>query len=178
MNGFAYILDAYHAAFLLIPARFESPKAKQQEIAISKQESNWSDRWQIVDRKRPNLKGPARGLLQFERGGGVKGVMEHPASREYAREAVAACGVAWNRDAVWQALETRDDLAFAFGRLLLLTDPKPLPALGDEQGAFECYVRNWRPGAWARGDADERADLRARWGRNYAAAARLIEGKP
>ncbi len=33
-----------------------------------------------------------------------------------------------------------------FARLLLWTDAKPLPAIGDEQGAWDYYLRNWRPG--------------------------------
>ncbi len=37
-------------------------------------------------------------------------------------------------------------LAAAFARLLLLTDAKPLPQIGDVQGAWAYYVRNWRPG--------------------------------
>ena len=31
-------------------------------------------------------------------------------------------------------------------RLLLLTDPKPLPVIGDTDGSWEYYLRNWRPG--------------------------------
>ncbi len=37
-------------------------------------------------------------------------------------------------------------LACAFARLLLFTDPRPLPALGNPQAAWDYYVRNWRPG--------------------------------
>ena len=47
---------------------------------------------------------------------------------------------------VWTALETNDVLAGVFARLLLWTDAKPLPAIGDEQGAWAYYLRNWRPG--------------------------------
>lgn len=164
MTNNANILAAYNEAYRLIPARFDSPKAKQLLLTITKQESGWKDRWQVIDRKRPNVKGPARGLGQFELGGAVKGVMSHPASREYARQAVAAVGVPWNREAVWIALETHDDLAFALGRLLLLTDPRPLPALGDVEAAWACYLRNWRPGKPHPDD----------WPGNYRAAASLI----
>jgi hypothetical protein len=160
------ILSAYDAAFRLIPERFDSLKAKQELLTIAKQESNWADRWQVIDRNRPNVKGPARGLLQFELGGAVKGVMTHRACRAYARQAVAAAGVAWNAREIWVALETHDDLALALGRVLLLSDPRPLPGIGDVKGAWDCYVRNWRPGKPHPKD----------WPENYEAAAELIKG--
>ena len=37
-------------------------------------------------------------------------------------------------------------LAAAAARLLLFTDPKRLPQLGDEAGAWALYLRVWRPG--------------------------------
>ena len=48
--------------------------------------------------------------------------------------------------AVNEALASDDVLACAFARLLLFTDPRPLPALGNPQAAWDYYVRNWRPG--------------------------------
>ena len=44
------------------------------------------------------------------------------------------------------AMETDDILAAAAARLLLFTDPRRLPALGDDREAWNLYLRNWRPG--------------------------------
>ena len=46
--------------------------------------------------------------------------------------------------ALWTAIQSDDVLAFAAGRLLLWTDPAPMPL--DEAGAWACYLHNWRPG--------------------------------
>lgn len=48
--------------------------------------------------------------------------------------------------AVYAALEADDVLACAFARLLLWTDAKRLPVVGDAQSAWELYLRTWRPG--------------------------------
>lgn len=45
-----------------------------------------------------------------------------------------------------------------------------LPKVGAEDDAWALYVRTWRPGAYARGTPAQRADLRAKWSRNYAPA--------
>jgi hypothetical protein len=50
-----------------------------------------------------------------------------------------------NRD-VWLALETDDILAARLARLLLWTDPRPLPVRGDAAAGWNYYIRNWRPG--------------------------------
>jgi hypothetical protein len=89
--------------------------------------------------------GPARGFWQFERGGGVAGVLNHAASKALAAQACQALTVAANPAAVWRALEGHDLLAVAFARLLVFTDPHPVPVT--EQAAWTCYCnRLWRPG--------------------------------
>jgi len=39
-----------------------------------------------------------------------------------------------------------DTLAACMARLLLYTDPRALPATGEQDAAWEYYIRNWRPG--------------------------------
>lgn len=39
-----------------------------------------------------------------------------------------------------------DPLWYVLGRLLLYTDPKSLPEIGDAQAAWDLYQRVWRPG--------------------------------
>ena len=108
--------------------------------AIGRQESRFLHRRQIG--------GPARGFWQFEKGGGVKGVLTHKASKKAAAELCEARGVAATTAAVYPALETDDILACGFARLLLFTDPRPLPPAiaASADDAWVYYKANWRPG--------------------------------
>lgn len=119
----------------------QSPTAQQLLLTIALQESALVHRAQVIASGRP---GPARGWWQFERGGGVAGVMRHPASSALARALCDDCAVPFEADAIWRCLEGHDDLAVGFARLLLWTDPKPLPTSASEGWAY--YLRNWRPG--------------------------------
>lgn len=130
-------------ALALLPPAMDTRKARVMLRAISLQESRMKHRWQVID---GGGKGPARGLWQFERGGGVKGVLNHANSQAHARAICAARGVEPEAKAVWLALETDDVLAAAFARLLLWTDMQSLPLIGNRESAWECYIRNWRPG--------------------------------
>jgi hypothetical protein len=153
---------ALSQALALLPAKLDTREARVELLAIGGQESGLTARVQKVAGGGP---GPARGLLQFERLGGVRGVLSHPASRDLALQVCVARRLpAVSTSVVWDELATDDVLAFAFGRLLLLTDPKPLPALGDEQGAWAYYERTWRPG-------QPHPD---RWPANYQAALAAV----
>ena len=55
-------------------------------------------------------------------------------------------------------------LAAAFARLLLFTDPRRLPDVGDAGGAWNFYIRTWRPGK----------PRRATWDALYAQAQRVV----
>ncbi|HSW34192.1 MAG TPA: hypothetical protein VLH36_11330, partial [Steroidobacteraceae bacterium] len=44
------------------------------------------------------------------------------------------------------AMLTDDLLGCAFARLLLYSDPKPLPEPGQIVTSWDYYIRNWRPG--------------------------------
>lgn len=125
-------------ALALLPSKMDTPAARIMLLAIGLQESRFEHRRQIG--------GPARGFWQFEQGGGVRGVLTHAASRDFANALCAARGVEPVTAAVYPALETDDVLAAAFARLLLWTDAARLPAAGDSQGAWNLYARTWRPG--------------------------------
>lgn len=129
-----FIADA--CAFL--PPGMTSAAAEVMLLAIGLQESRLQYRRQVG--------GPARGLWQFERGGGVAGVLRHPASREHALKVCDARRVAPVPEQVYQRLEHDDVLAAAFARLLLWTDPQPLPGIGEVGKSWELYLRTWRPG--------------------------------
>ncbi|MBF8676231.1 hypothetical protein IRZ53_17700 [Pseudomonas fulva] len=146
----------------LLPPQMGIRPARVLMYAISLQEN--------PKRYEQQVGGPARGDYQFEKGGGVRGVMTHPASKALAQDVCRARGVAFDAEAIYQAIGRDPILAAALARLLIWTDPKPLPAATDEQGAWDLYLRTWRPGAYAR-QPDE---LRAKFKRNHAAALKAI----
>jgi len=43
-----------------------------------------------------------------------------------------------------------------------------------EEGASQLYLRAWRPGAYARGTPDKRAQLRAEWEDHHRERGRLV----
>lgn len=141
----AKILDAIDKALDLLPGPLASPQARVMLYAIGLQESRFEHRRQLVGNP-PRPRGPAKGFWQFERGGGCKGVVNHPASRYWMHRICGLRGVAFNATAVWNGIENDDVLAAAAARLLLFTDPRRLPELGDANGAWNCYLRVWQPG--------------------------------
>jgi hypothetical protein len=95
-------------------------------LAIGLQESRFLYRAQKIAGQ-PYMKGPARGFWQEERGGGVHGVMIHPATKDLAQAICKERGVPFDSVLIHARLETDDILAAAFARLLLWADSKPLP---------------------------------------------------
>lgn len=162
-------------AMALLPVGMDSARARAMLLAIGLQESRFEHRRQLVGSP-PRPVGPAKSFWQGEQGGGmVRGVRLHEMSRVPAAVLYAARGVTANDAAIWNAIEQDDVLAAGLARLLLWTDPKPLPAVDDEVAAWQLYLRAWRPGAWERGSAQQRAELRAKWARNHAQARAAIE---
>ncbi|NMK45511.1 hypothetical protein [Achromobacter sp. Bel] len=125
-------------ALVLLPAQMDTQAARLMLLAIGLQESRFIHRRQV--------RGPARGFWQFEKGGGVRGVLTHSASRDHAYGICAARGVEPVATSVYAALEFDDVLAAVFARLLMWTDGWRLPDVGDVQGGWELYIRTWRPG--------------------------------
>ncbi|CUJ60349.1 Uncharacterised protein [Achromobacter xylosoxidans] len=134
---------AINPALALLPAGMDTPAARVMLLAIGLQESRFLHRRQIA--------GPARGFWQFEKGtrasrGGVWGVFLHAASKDHLAALCKARSVSCDPDAIYAALEYDDVLAAGVARLLLWTDPKALPAVGDADAAWALYLRTWRPG--------------------------------
>lgn len=130
--------SAIAPALALLPTKMSGPQAEVMLLAIGLQESRFQHRRQIG--------GPAVGFWQFEQGGGVRGVLTHPSSREHAAAICKTRGIPASASAVYSALATDDVLAAAFARLLLWTDPGALPAVGEMPAAWDLYLRTWRPG--------------------------------
>ncbi len=122
----------------VLPGKFDSPEATVLLLAIGLQESRFQHREQVG--------GPARSFWQFERGGGVIGVLTHPATGRHAQAACILRSTAPTKEAVYARMLDDDLLGCAFARLLLYSDPHPLPALGHADAAWDYYQRNWRPG--------------------------------
>jgi len=158
--------ESITAAFNAMPTKMASPEARLILLAIQLQE----DPQQL----RKQIRGPARGLWMFEAGGGVRGVLQHETTSRAARDLCARCDVLPDSASVWASLEENDLLAAGFARLLLWTDPEPLPKAGEVRQAFDLYLRTWRPGAYTRGTPAKKAALWTKWQLNYAQVMDLI----
>ena len=133
------LLDAAIApALRLLPARMDTPAARIMLLAIAYQESGMQHRHQVG--------GPAHGYWQFEQGGGVRGVLRHPSSKDRIQDVLAVLDYdpASTAAECYAAIEHNDILAAAFARLLLWTDSAPLPT--EAGAAWALYLRTWRPG--------------------------------
>lgn len=159
--------EAITAAFNMLPVKMAGQKPRVILLAIQLQEDPQQLRAQMNN-------GPARGIFQFEKGGGVKGVLTHPASKQHAIRVCEERHLHPEPQEVWAALRTDDVLAACFARLLLFTDPQPLPEIGEVRQAFDLYLRTWRPGAYTRGTEAQRMALYTKWQLNYAKAMDLI----
>lgn len=137
------ILSTIQKALNILPSFMDTEEAEVLLIAIGLQESGLTERRQIVDGQPI---GPAKGLWQFEFGGGVRGVVTHPESKDLMRWVCRKRKVEWDPNKIWDALEQDDVFAAAAARLLLYTDTKPLPNLDQSADAWEYYIRVWRPG--------------------------------
>jgi len=142
----------------LLPAAMRTAAAKVLLYATNRQEN--------PKRLPQQVGGPAVGDYQFEKGGGVKGVMTHHAVKDLTHAICNARKVSFDAGSIYQALKTDPILAAALARLLYYTDPKAMPDVGDEAGTWALYLRTWRPGAYAR----QPEELRAKWKKNYADA--------
>lgn len=145
IDAAAFLHTVIGHALALLPAAMDTPAARIMLLAIGLQESRLQHRRQLVGNP-PRPEGPAKGIFQFERGGGCKGVVQHPASRYWMARVCDARDVSFAATAIWNAIEHDDVLAVAAARLLLFTDPRRLPEPGDEAGAWNLYIRTWRPG--------------------------------
>lgn len=131
-------------AYRLLPAKLRSREATTMILATCGQESQFKYRIQMGG-------GPAHGLAQFElgkpgTGAGVYGVYEHPAVRDWLQSVCQNRDVPFTPEAIYAALVHDDMLALTMARLLYYTNAKPLPSLGDQDGAWSYYVGTWHPG--------------------------------
>lgn len=170
------ITEAIEPALALLPSHMDTPAARVLLLTYGLQESKLIHRDQLEAGGKNTVIGPALGLWQFERAGGTLGVLRHRQSSVQAGQLCKARGVDPDSNSVWRRLATDDVLAAGFARLLIWTDPIALPVSHDEDGAWRLYLRAWRPGAYDRGTAEERQELRAKFALNHAVALAFITG--
>lgn len=135
-------------ALSLLPPNMTSAEAVVMLLAIGLQESRFEHRRQLVGNP-PRPAGPAKSFWQAEQGGGmVRGLLNYRDARvrDLATGLCVVRGVSPDTRSVWDAIEYDDVLAAGLARLLLWTDPRRLPEIGDAHGAWDLYIRTWRPG--------------------------------
>lgn len=145
-------------ALALLPAQMDTPEARAMLLAIGGQESGYRTRQQDGN-------GPAHGLWQNERP--VQQLLLD--NKTSAPDVYALCksrAVAPLASDMYWALLTDDIFAAGIARLILWCDPHPLPALGDQDTAWDCYLRVWGPGKPRPTD----------WPANYRAALAAVTG--
>jgi len=123
-----------------------SPEAMRFLLAIAGQESECTHRYQVLASGNP---GPARSFYQGEAMGGmILCVTSRTLDAKITAAGRRLCEAASVRPEaahIWRAIEGHDGLAHGLARLLVLSDPAPLPARQEE--AWRYYLRTWRPGA-------------------------------
>jgi len=131
--------DIIPVAMSLLPARMTSPEARAMLLAIGLQESKFAYRVQVPS-------GPAHGFWQFEKGGGVRGVLGHEATAPVIIPVLQTLGYRANEADCYAAITHNDVLACVFARLLLWTVPGALPKRHEAPKGWAQYLNGWRPG--------------------------------
>lgn len=147
------------AALSLLPPRMDSPEARALLLAIGLQESGFTCRIQVPH-------GPAHGFWQFEKHGGVAGVLKHPHTAALIAPICDLFVYPATASACYGAIINHDVLAACFARLLLWIDPRTLPTAGEAAKGWRIYLTQWRPGT----------PHPEAWSAHFARAWSLFEG--
>jgi len=161
-----FLRIAVEPALSLLPEARRSVEAKAFLLAIALQESKLAHRRQAGA-------GFAHSFLQFELGT-VELLWKHETTKQAASEICGVLSIPKTPLGVFVAMEFNDILACYFGRLLLLTVRRPLPAKGDIEESWSQYVGTWRPGAVAKG-GESAARARFRWPGNFLDAWNTVQ---
>ena len=138
-DSLRYMADAVvPAAYKLLPEKMESKAATCLMLATMLQESRGLYRKQI--------QGPAVSYFQFEKNGGILGVLEHPITRPIIQGVLRTLNYDFSPITSYEALVHNDILATCYARLFYWTNPAPLPSIDDVNGMLNYYIKTWRPG--------------------------------
>ena len=135
-------------ALSLLDPKLDAPAARAMLICIALQESGLRARRQMLEAGKPwweSRPGAANGLFMFERDGGVRGVMRHPAASAIVLPVIDALLYPRDPYAVHEALIHNDVLACVLARALLYSVPDALPGPNDPGKGWVQYVSAWRP---------------------------------
>ena len=143
---------------MMLSSELDTRTARAMLIAIALQESGLRARRQMLDAGKPwweSRPGAANGLWMFERDGGVRGVMRHPAASAIVLPVIDALLYPRDPYAVHEALIHNDVLACVLARALLYSVPDALPGPDEHGNGWAQYLSAWRPGkahkeSWAR----------------------------
>jgi hypothetical protein len=136
-------------ALSLLDPKLDAPAARAMLIAIALQETGLRARRQMLDAGKPwweSRPGAANGLWMFERDGGGRGVMRHPAASAIVLPVVDALLYPRDPYAVHEALIHNDVLACVLARALLYSTPDAMPRPNEVDKGWEIYLKAWRPG--------------------------------
>lgn len=123
-----------------LPEKMDSPQARAMLLSIGCQEGfKFTCRKQMAG-------GPARSFWQFEQGGGVKGVLMHPATASIIQGVCQELVIPATVQDCYEAITYNDVLAVCFARLLLWTLPGSLADKGEADKGWGQYTAAWRPG--------------------------------
>jgi len=156
MTPLLFLERCVEPGLALLPGYMTRDEARVMLVAIAGQETNWAARKQLGQ-------GTALSYLQFERIGVAEVMQKLP---HLARQGLDTNDIPVA--SAFAALQYHDPVACAFGRLLLWSDPDPLPAIGEQDAAWEYYLRLWKPGK--RRPAD--------WPGNYQKAVGVVKPAP
>ena len=136
-------------ALSLLDPKLDAPAARAMLIAIALQESGLRARRQMLEAGKQwweSRPGAANGLFMFERDGGVRGVMRHPAASAIVLPVIDAMLYPRDPYAVHEALIHNDVLACVLARALLYSTPDAMPRPNEADKGWAIYVKAWRPG--------------------------------
>ena len=136
-------------ALSLLDSELNTRPARAMLIAIALQESGLRARRQMLENGKQwweSKPGPANGLWQFERDGGVRGVMRHPAASAIVLPVIDALLYPRDPYAVHEALIHNDVLACVLARALLYSTPDAMPRPNEADKGWAIYLKAWRPG--------------------------------
>lgn len=140
--------------------RLDSPATRLQMLATAGYESGWQFRAQY----------PVAIALGFwmDQQNAVQLLLDNPMSGGFLREGAPLLCIGDTAAEIHAASQYNDAIAYLIARLLAWCDPHPVPAIGDEEGCWQAYLRAQNPGAVSR----------ARWAEVYPQCLPIFEPPP
>ena len=128
------------AAYSMLPFKMQATESKAMVLAIGLVESDY------FKARRQYGGGPAISLWQGEPTGGFPRLVNHPATRDIARDLLKRMAYGEPDMSDFRALEHNDIAACCAARLLVWTHNDKLPGIGESKRARQYYLDLWRPG--------------------------------